>query len=132
MDALGAFRWKELGGRAAKGMINQDTRRGLSFGIRGPETFKLQIGVDRQIRCQKAGKIRSRSRRHFRRTKRGNIDGYGLEFAGFVLFCVLAWRASGAVSPSCLRHVAVNHSIVLVLSSGVEVKRRHTEKEQKQ
>jgi len=127
VDTLGAFRWKDLGGRAAKGMINQDTRRGLSFGIRRPETYTLQIGVDRQIRCQQDSKIRSRSRRQFRRTKRRNVDGYGFEFAGFVPFCVVGRRASEAVSSSRLRHMAVNHSIVLVLSSGMEVKRRQTE-----
>jgi hypothetical protein len=124
--------WSDLGGGTAKGMINQNTGRILRSGIWRLEAYTLQIGVDRNIRCQQAGKIRGRSRRQPGRTKRGNVDWYGFEFAGFVLFCVLACHASGGVSSTRLRHMAVKHSFVLMLCSGMEVKHRQTEEEQTQ
>jgi len=132
VDTPGTCGWADLDGRAAKGMINQHTGRALSFGIWRPETFRLQIGLNRKTRCQQDRKLGDRSRRQFRRTKHGNVDGHGFAFAGFVPFSVLAWRASGGVGSCGLRHMAVNHSLVVMPFSGMEVKRRQTEEEQKQ
>jgi len=41
-------------------------------------------------------------------------------------------NASGAISPSHLRHMAVNHGLVVVLFSGMEVRGWQTEEEQEE
>ena len=120
--------WGDLGGRTAKGMVNQDTGRALSIGVRSLEIFRLRIGLNGKNRCQQDSKLGHRSHRQCRWTKRGDVDGYGLEIAGFMPFCILAMSASGAIG-RCLRHMAVNHSNMVVSCREMEVKRRQTKEE---
>ena len=112
-------------------MINQDTGRALSIGIWRLEEFSLQIGLNRQI-------CRQQDRNHGPGVG-DSPDGQsaetstGMDSKSLASYRSATWlvrRRSCLLQPS--RHVAVNHSIVVVLRSGMEVKRRQTEEEQKQ
>jgi hypothetical protein len=110
-------------------MINQNARRRLSHRLRRPETLRPKIGLNRKTRCQQCRELGGGCRRQSRRAERGNLDGYGSEFAGLVPFRALAKNALGAVSSWRLRQMAVNHGAVVVLRSGMKVKRRQAEEE---